>query len=682
MTDAAPIERPDDLTAEWLTDTLGTGKVGGFGVERIGTGQMSECYRVTLDWADGGGPSSVVLKVAASDPVSRQTGHALGLYEREVRFYADVAPALAGPIAQTPIAQTPIAQTPIAQCYHASYRPDTGMFTLLLDDAAPAEVGDEIRGAAVEDAKLALTQLGRLHAPLMGKAAPDGAQWLVRETPMNQAMISGLYAGFADRYGDAIRPEQQLVCRRLVDSFDAHLAAEAAPDRTMGLVHGDYRLDNMLFGRPGSLRELTVVDWQTVTWGPAFTDVAYFLGCALPVADRRAHYDELLGAYHEGLGPNPPISLEAVRDGVRRQSFFGVMMAIVSSMLVERTERGDQMFLTMLDRHSSHVLDTGALDVLPPPAGIQALQPDPADETSHQPGDEPLWNESWYWDFADPEQGIGGWIRLGLIPNQDLAWINALVCGPGIATVACVDFHAPLPRDPNDLSGAGIEMSHGATVPLQSYQVRVSGPARSFEDPAGLLHDESGQPARLAMDLTWDTSGTPYAYRIATRYEIPCTVTGTVTVDDKTYTLNAVAGQRDHSYGVRDWWSMDWVWSALHLDDGTHLHGVDLRLPGMPPVSVGYIQPPGEPVIETTSVDAEVAMAGNGLPLTTTLTMQPGPIIATVDVRGHAPVRLVSPDGRVSFFPRAWATVRTADGRHGVGWLEWNTNQQRGAISP
>ena len=46
-------------------------------------------------------------------------------------------------------------------------------------------------------------------------------------------------------------------------------------------MHGDYRLDNMLFGRPGSLRDLTVVDWQTVTWGPAMTDVAYFLGCAL-----------------------------------------------------------------------------------------------------------------------------------------------------------------------------------------------------------------------------------------------------------------------------------------------------------------------------------------------------------------------------------------------------------------
>ena len=92
------IERPADLTVEWLTAALGV-PVSDFAVERIGTGQMSECYRVGLTYADGdSGPTSVVLKVAATDPVSRQTGLALGLYEREVRFYTDIAPDINGQI--------------------------------------------------------------------------------------------------------------------------------------------------------------------------------------------------------------------------------------------------------------------------------------------------------------------------------------------------------------------------------------------------------------------------------------------------------------------------------------------------------------------------------------------------------------------------------------------------------
>ena len=92
------IERPTDLTADWLTEAIGQGAVADFTVDRIGTGQMSECYRITPRYADGeSGPSSVVLKVAAADPSSRQTGLAMGLYEREVSFYADVAPGLGGP---------------------------------------------------------------------------------------------------------------------------------------------------------------------------------------------------------------------------------------------------------------------------------------------------------------------------------------------------------------------------------------------------------------------------------------------------------------------------------------------------------------------------------------------------------------------------------------------------------
>lgn len=347
------VERPSDLTAAWLTDVL-QHPVRAFALERIGTGQMSECYRVTLDYASGGaGPASVVLKVAAADPTSRQTGLALGLYEREVRFYTDIAPRLAAGGAG-----------PVAPCFHAAIDSATGVFDLVLGDAAPAVVGDEIRGATTEQALLAVSELGRLHAPLLGDPTLAGADWLNREAPVSAELLSGLYAAFTDRYGQSMTDEQRLVCDRLVAGFDDYLTAEGAPERPQGLVHGDYRLDNMLFGQAGAARAVTVVDWQTVTWGPALTDLAYFLGCALPVAVRREQHDALLRAYHGALGADPVLSFDAVRDGVRRQSFFGVMMAIVSSMLVVRTERGDEMFLTMLDRHCAHVLDTDALAVL------------------------------------------------------------------------------------------------------------------------------------------------------------------------------------------------------------------------------------------------------------------------------------------------------------------------------
>jgi hypothetical protein len=118
---------------------------------------------------------------------------------------------------------------------------------------------------------------------------------------------------------------------------------------------------------------------------------------------------------------------------------------------------------------------------------------------------------------------------------------------------------------------------------------------------------------------------------------------------------------------------MDWVWSALHLDDGTHLHGVDIRIPGAPPFGIGYVQQPGQPLVELQAVTARATFGDNDLPTATAITY--GDLTATVAIRGHAPVLLTAPDGRISHFPRAWATVVTDDGRSGVGWVEWNRNQ-------
>ncbi|HET9874968.1 MAG TPA: phosphotransferase, partial [Mycobacterium sp.] len=169
------IERPTDLTADWLTAVLQAGTVTGFSTERIGTGQLSECHRVTLTYADAGGPRSVVLKVAAGDPTSRQTGLALGLYEREVGFYTDIAPGLGGPV---------------AHCYHAGFDSTTGIFDLLLGDAAPAVVGDEISGATADQAMLAVEELGRMQAPVLGDTSLASAPWLNRQMPVDQALIT------------------------------------------------------------------------------------------------------------------------------------------------------------------------------------------------------------------------------------------------------------------------------------------------------------------------------------------------------------------------------------------------------------------------------------------------------------------------------------------------------------
>jgi hypothetical protein len=282
-----------------------------------------------------------------------------------------------------------------------------------------------------------------------------------------------------------------------------------------------------------------------------------------------------------------------------------------------------------------------------------------------------MWNESWYCDFVDAANGIGGYVRIGLTPNEGVAWFTALLCGPNQPTVAVLDFAADL-DDPFTLRTNAFEFTHEISSPLRTYRVHVQGRGEAHDDPAAILRGERGRSVDVSMDLDFSTAGTPYQYRLTPRYEIPCAVTGSLAVDERRVTFAAVPGQRDHSWGVRDWWGMDWVWSALHLDDGTHLHCVDIRLPGAPPIGVGYSQSTGAALTELSAVTARAAFADNGLPATTELTFNRLETVA--DIKAHAPLRLTAPDGRVAWFARAWASITAADGRRGVGWIEWNRN--------
>jgi hypothetical protein len=662
----AIIHSTEELEHSWLARALGTGPVASFAAQPIGTGQMSVSHRVSLTYEDPAraGPASVVLKLAATDATSRATGVGLGIYEREVRFYRELAPRVEGPLAACPL---------------ALYDPREGWFTLLLEDVGPAHQGDQIAGCTVEQARLAMHGLAMLHAPLLGDRALGANAWLNRPAPVSQALVSQLLPGFLERYGERVAHEHRALCERFVSRLDSWLSQRGAPE---GLVHGDYRLDNLLFGEPGSPRALTVVDWQTVGWGGAMADAAYFLGGGLRVDERRAHEQALFAEYHDSLrrlgAPLP--SRERCWRQYRRHAFGGVLMAVLASMIVERTERGDEMFVTMLARHAQHALDVGAEELLeghahargsPPP-----LRPASADEQAHSPGAEQLWSESWYFDAVAPDGSLGAWLRVGLYPNLETCWYTALVCGPGRATVAAVDFVAPLP-DAGGLRvrSAGLEADHRCVEALARFEVALDAGAESFRDPAALMRGERGEPTSLALDLRWDTAGTPYAYRLTTRYEIPCTVSGAIRVGEELLALEGAPGQRDHSWGPRDWWAMDWMWSAARLDDGTRLHAVELRIPGAPRLGVGYLQAPAAKLVELESVSANERVGPDGLIEDARVRLEPAGLEIEIEPLAFAPLCLVAPDGRVSHFARAMCRLRCADRREGLGWVEWNLNQ-------
>ena len=308
-------------------------------------------------------------------------------------------------------------------------------------------------------------------------------------------------------------------------------------------------------------------------------------------------------------------------------------------------------------------------------------QPDPAslaDEARHEPEPALLWSESWYLDFVDPERGIGGYVRLGLYPNLGTAWYWACVVGPDRPLVTVIDHEVPIPRDStHEIRTEGLWADYTVETALDHVSVGLEAFGVGTDDPAEVYGDGPlrGDRVPLGFDLEWETEGSTYAYPGVTRYEVPCRVHGEVLVGRERFEVDGF-GQRDHSWGERDWWSYGWSWTAGRLDDGTRFHGVDVTLGDAALYGTGYVQGPDLAMVGVDRVGSAATLGRDGLP--DAATWRVGDLSVDIEPVAFSPVGLVAPPelgGRVSRFPRAWCRFRAADGRQGHGWTEWNQPQ-------
>jgi hypothetical protein len=294
----------------------------------------------------------------------------------------------------------------------------------------------------------------------------------------------------------------------------------------------------------------------------------------------------------------------------------------------------------------------------------------PEDEGLHPAGPERLWNESFYFDFAAPDGSIGGYVRLGLYPNWGRAWYWACVVRPGRPTILVADNAAALPAPgTTGLRTASIAASQQITRPLHSARIGLDAAAAVLPEPAAAYADlDAAEQVRLVLDLDWVTAGGVYPYRDLARYEIPCQVTGSISVGDERTAVRA-AGERDHSWGERDWWQISWLWTSGRLSDGTAFHGMQANI-GFPIGWPSFAAPPGGELSHQAGFSAHTDFGTDGFPRQSRLRLPGAPLTAVP--LAFAPVAMTSPDGRIAHFPRALCRFTADDGRTGYGWTEWN----------
>jgi hypothetical protein len=349
--DPPVIDGADQLTPAWLDAVLGTGgtrsAIRSVTTEPVGTGQMATTLRAHLALGDGA-ERTVIVKHGRPDVTSPLAAMA---YAKEVAFYAELSDRVA-------------ARTP--DCLYAASADAATRFVLVLEDLSDARPGDQIAGCPVDHAEAAVVNLAGLHGPTWCDAELASAEWLGGRDGIDAGFMGPVIAaavdGFAARFATELDPGEAAVL-----AASRELLADWMFDRgdRFAVVHGDYRLDNLLFP-DGDPARVAAVDWQTAAIGPPGRDLAYFLGTCLDVTDRRRHERDLLAAYHRALLDHDVAGygLDDCLADYRLGMLHAPLIILLGRLTAGVTERGDEMFRVMWRRSAAAIDDLGTLDVV------------------------------------------------------------------------------------------------------------------------------------------------------------------------------------------------------------------------------------------------------------------------------------------------------------------------------
>jgi aminoglycoside/choline kinase family phosphotransferase len=287
---------PDGITPEWLSDVLRAdgcappgAQIASIRRSRVGDGigMMSELSRLHLEWSQpqAGLPATLIAKYSSTNPTNRAVAMNFHVYEREVRYYAEVD--------QRTTASTPHWYLSVMEGEN---------FLILMEDLGDYRIGSQAVGADLTDTQLAVDELVKLHAPFWDNVSEFGWVPHVADSYHASNMNAFAHSGWDQTMAVFGHLVPESFKRRRQDFLDAIPTMQARMDRApITFVHGDFRLDNLLFAAAPGHAPAVIIDWQGPLLSRGMFDVALFLGQNVLTEVRRQHEQALVRRYVHGL---------------------------------------------------------------------------------------------------------------------------------------------------------------------------------------------------------------------------------------------------------------------------------------------------------------------------------------------------------------------------------------------
>jgi hypothetical protein len=184
-----------EITPDWLTlilrrhgciaqSTVRAITEQGIGAD-VGFLDVLARLRLTYDRAEHDAPASVIVKLPASEVRYRRIGNYYHGYEREIRFYEEVAP------------HSPIR---LPRCFCREMDRETDSYLLILEDMGSLAAGDQVKGLTPAQAHACVEAIGLFHATWW-EAPQLGAFGWLRQRNIQPSRYNAAWPKFRETVG-------------------------------------------------------------------------------------------------------------------------------------------------------------------------------------------------------------------------------------------------------------------------------------------------------------------------------------------------------------------------------------------------------------------------------------------------------------------------------------------------
>ena len=282
---------PGEVTAEWLNHALRSGgflkdaEVISVKTEVLGSdkGFLSSVVKADIEYdtQEPDAPSSVVVKLETESEDFRRFNEELSAFQREIRFYREVAPLL------------PVR---LAKFYYAVDQPPA--YSLVLEDLSSYTPGDQIEGMHPRQVIATAEMMAEIQAPYWDNEALNKLDWMPYSNKMASDYLEK-WDSFIEHFGQYCDPRGLELGAKLRDYLDWKW--DEIQKRPKTIVHFDLREDNLMFGKGETEGEIIILDWQLAMRSIGAFDVARLIAGSEIPEERRGHEFEVLRSWYDTL---------------------------------------------------------------------------------------------------------------------------------------------------------------------------------------------------------------------------------------------------------------------------------------------------------------------------------------------------------------------------------------------